>query len=449
MQARKAAFRNLGCKVNEYEMEYMQQKMAECGYEIVPFDAYADVYVVNTCTVTNIADRKSRQMLHQAKKRNPDALVVAVGCYVETDREGVLRDDAVDLCIGNRGKKDLPGIIADHLNEVKGSQSRNPYPGDEEGSGEYENMLVPETTGHERAYIKIEDGCNQFCSYCAIPYARGRVRSRKLGDIREEAQALADHGYKEVILTGIHLSSYGLDRHGLNYNEVASGGGYTNHDLLEAMETIDRISGIQRIRLSSLEPRLITEEFLRELSRIGKFCPHFHLSLQSGCRETLLRMNRKYTPEEYAEGVSMIRSFFVHPAVTTDVITGFPGETEEEFGITRDFLRKTAFADMHIFPYSRRRGTAAANMPDQVNDRVKKERSAQLLALAKELSAEFRRFYIGREAEVLFEEYRKGRNLGHTREYVMLAMEKKEDLTGRIITGKVARYTDEMLFFEA
>lgn len=453
---RKAAFRNLGCKVNEYEMEYMQQKMSDFGFEVVPFDEKADVYVVNTCTVTNIADRKSRQMLHKAKKQNPDAVVVAIGCYVQTDMEGASKDKAVDILIGNDKKSLLPEIVTEYLKNKEGGEAADKYTAVSDLSAltKYEDMLVNKTAEHERAYVKIEDGCNQFCSYCAIPLARGRVRSRSIESIAREAEALAKNGYKELVLTGIHLSSYGLDFHikengmSLNYNEAAGEGGYTNEELLRVINKIQKTDGIKRIRLSSLEPRVITEEFLTELVKNDKICPHFHLSLQSGCDDTLKRMNRKYTTDEYRKGVELIRKYYEHPAITTDIIAGFPGETDEEFDKTMDFIKNTEFYEMHIFKYSKRKNTVAAAMPMQVSDEVKNKRSAALIALSDELSKKFRSYYTGKEVSVLFEEKKNGFYLGHTPEYVKVAKRSSENLKGQIITGRIARESNGLLYFE-
>lgn len=432
---KKVAFRNLGCKVNEYELEYMQQKMTESGYEIVPFDTKADIYVVNTCTVTNIADRKSRQMLHKAKKENPDAIVVAVGCYVQTDTKGAGNDSAVDIAIGNNHKSEIADIITEYIAINTGERSRNkninvtdlasPVP--------YENMLITRTAEHTRAFMKIQDGCNQFCSYCAIPLSRGRIRSRKINSILEEAKALADNGYHEVVLTGIHLSSYGLDFHDQNYNIVAKENGYTNEDLLNVIEEVAKIPGISRIRLGSLEPRLITEEFLERLSKVEAICPHFHLSLQSGCDETLKRMNRKYTTAEFRHAVKLLRTYFNNPAITTDVIVGFPGETKEEFDITYNFLKEIRFFEMHVFKYSRRRNTVADKLPNQVPDMDKDIRSDRLLKLDEELSQQFRDSYNGHEVEVLFEELKDGYWVGHSKEYILCtAPDNGEALSGVI-----------------
>ena len=432
---KKVAFRNLGCKVNEYELEFMQQKMSESGFSIVPFDTKADIYVINTCTVTNIADRKSRQMLHKAKKENPEALVVAVGCYVQTDESGAEKDSAVDIIIGNNNKARIADIISDYLKD----HSKNRAVEDLRESVRYEDMRISKTMEHTRAFMKIQDGCNQFCSYCAIPLARGRIRSRKPEDTVSEARLLADNGYKEVVLTGIHLSSYGIDFHKdengkiKSYNELVKDGKYTNSDLLDIINKVAAVEGIKRIRLGSLEPRLITEEFARKLSEVPKLCPHFHLSLQSGCDETLKRMNRHYTTEEYMESLSILRKYFDMPAITTDVIVGFPQETDEEFEKTRKFIEQARFFELHVFKYSKRKNTVAAGMSGQVTEDVKSERSDILIKLDEVLSDEFRRNFINRETEVLFEEEKNGVFEGHTREYVKVGMKSDKNLKGQIL----------------
>lgn len=434
------ALHNLGCKVNSYEMDVMQQILQESGYKIVPFDQAADIYIVNTCTVTNIADRKSRQMLHRAKQLNPDAIVVAVGCYVQTGRESIEKDGSIDLAIGNNRKKDIAVILEEFLEErdksscaLGQSETAPPHASwpdktlhgttvlDIGHTGEYEEVRLKQTAEHTRAYIKIQDGCNQFCSYCAIPYARGRVRSRKPEDVIKEVQGLVGAGFKEVVLTGIHISSYGIDFEGKKPYSGESG-------LIGLVEQIHGIEGLERIRLGSLEPRIMTEEAVKRLSLLPKLCPHFHLSLQSGSDAVLKRMNRHYTTGEYYTGVERLRKYFRHPAITTDIIVGFPGETEEEFTETERFLEKVCFYEMHIFKYSRREGTAAASMPGQVPEQTKARRSNVLLAMEKRQSAEFRKYYIGSEAEVLLEEEKEiggaAYLIGHTGDYVKAAVEK-------------------------
>lgn len=442
------ALHNLGCKVNAYEMDVMQQMLQEKGYKIVPFDEQADVYIVNTCTVTNIADRKSRQMLHQAKKRNPDAIVVAVGCYVQTGKEAVLKDSGVDLCVGNNRKKDLIPILEAYFEE-QDKTIHDTSVIDINHTAEYEEMTLTKTAEHTRAYIKIQDGCNQFCSYCIIPYARGRVRSRKMEDILAEVRGIVDNGYQEIVLTGIHISSYGIDFSG----ETASNGmpKYTGSSkLLELMKEIHKIEGLKRIRLGSLEPRIISEQFALELSKMEKVCPHFHLSLQSGCDATLKRMNRHYSAEEYYEKVKLLRRVYDNPAITTDVIVGFPGETEEEFEETYKYLEKISFYEMHIFKYSKRQGTPAASMENQVPDGEKQIRSSRLLAMEKEQSKEFREKKVDTIEEVLFEEEKEiggtVYQIGHTKEYVKVAKEGKESLSNKLVKGRIIGFlTEEIL----
>jgi len=385
----RVAFHTLGCKVNSYETEAMRQELIKEGYDIMEFAPGADIYIINTCTVTNIADRKSRQMLHKAKKMNPNALVIAAGCYVQTKEPELLQDSSVDIVIGTNRKSEISQIIREYFSKEESSGKKS-YLMDVSHCCGYDNMEISADAEHTRAFLKIQDGCNQFCSYCIIPYARGRIRSRELADIREEAERLAENGYQELVLTGIHLSSYGQDKEHIT--------------LLDAVNTVSRIEKIQRVRLGSLEQGIISREFIRALAKNPKFCPHFHLSLQSGSEAVLKRMNRHYTPEEYLEKCSIIRDFFVTPALTTDVIVGFPGETEEEFLETEQFLRKAAFSQMHIFKYSMRGGTAAARMPHQIADAVKTERSSRLLKLNEGLEREYREQFLGTVKKVLIEE---------------------------------------------
>ena len=433
---KKAALHNLGCKVNAYETEAMQHLLEEAGYEIVPFTQKADVYVINTCSVTNMADRKSRQMLHKAKKNNPDSIVVAAGCYVQTSEKEVLNDLSVDIVIGNDRKHDLVRLLEEYsLDSVNDTVDDI-----NDGKHDFEELFIDQTKEHTRAFIKVQDGCNQFCSYCIIPYARGRVRSRRFENVIAEVERLAANGFKEVVLTGIHLSSYGVDF------EEATG-------LLELIQAVNAVKGIERIRLGSLEPKIVTEHFASELSKLDKICPHFHLSLQSGCDSTLKRMNRKYTTKEYERGCELLRKYFVHPAITTDVIVGFPGETEEEFAQTKAYLERIHFYEMHIFKYSKRKGTRAAVMPDQIDEQIKAARSEKLIALGHDMSKEFRKFYIGKNEEVLFEEKAvigdKEYFVGYTKEYVKVAKETDENLENQIVSGRVSgMLTDEILLFE-
>lgn len=433
---KKAALHNLGCKVNAYETEAMQHLLEEAGYEIVPFTQKADVYVINTCSVTNMADRKSRQMLHKAKKNNPDSIVVATGCYVQTSEKEVLNDLSVDIVIGNDRKHDLVSLLEEYsLDSVNDTVDDI-----NDGKHDFEELFIDQTKEHTRAFIKVQDGCNQFCSYCIIPYARGRVRSRRFENVIAEVERLAANGFKEVVLTGIHLSSYGVDF------EEATG-------LLELIQAVNAVKGIERIRLGSLEPKIVTEHFASELSKLDKICPHFHLSLQSGCDATLKRMNRKYTTKEYERGCELLRKYFVHPAITTDVIVGFPGETEDEFEQTKAYLEHIHFYEMHIFKYSKRKGTRAAVMPDQIDEQIKAARSEKLIALGHDMSKEFRKFYIGKNEEVLFEEKAvigdKEYFVGYTKEYVKVAKETAENLENQIVSGRISgMLTDEILLFE-
>lgn len=418
---RTAALHNLGCKVNSYETEAMQQLLEEAGYQIVPFHEKADVYLINTCSVTNMADRKSRQMLHRARKQNPDAVVVAAGCYVQSASEELKKDLAVDVIIGNNKKQDLVEILEEYFRE-----KHQVHVIDIGNTQEYEELKISRIADHTRAFLKVQDGCNQFCSYCIIPFARGRVRSRKMEDVLNEINELAKSGYKEVVLTGIHLSSYGVD---------------TGETLLSLIEHVHEIEGIERIRLGSLEPRIVTEDFAKRLSELTKICPHFHLSLQSGCDSVLKRMNRRYDTAEYEAGCDLLRKYFTHPAITTDVIVGFPGETEEEFKITEEYLKKIHFYEMHIFKYSVREGTKAAVMPDQVSEQKKTERSNILLSLEKKMSEEFRNYYVGKEKTALLEEELvvdgKTYFTGYTKEYVKVAFETEENMTNQFVTGKI------------
>ena len=416
---KKAALHNLGCKVNAYETEAMQELLEQNGYEIVPFKEGADVYIINTCTVTNVADRKSRQMLHKARKMNPDAVVVATGCYVQARGEDI--DPCVDIVVGNNKKKDLIAILDEYYNaqyKVKKELL------DINHEKEYEEMQVTHTAEHTRAYIKVQDGCNQFCSYCIIPYARGRVRSRNLEHVLEEVRTLAASGYKEVVLTGIHLSSYGID---------------TGESLLELIQKVHEIDGIKRIRLGSLEPRIITEEFASSIAALPKMCPHFHLSLQSGCNATLKRMNRR--AEEYMEKCDLLRKYFHNPALTTDVIVGFPGETQEEFAESMDFVDRVNFYETHIFKYSRRAGTKAAVMPDQIPEEIKSERSAKMIELGHRKQKAYEERLLGTTQEVLMEEAVETEDgiyqVGHTKEYVKIGLKTEENLSNQLKNVKI------------
>ena len=426
---RKAALHNLGCKVNSYELEAMQQALENAGYRIVPFEPGADVYVINTCTVTNIADRKSRQMLHKARGMNPDAVVVAVGCYAQMRGKELEKDPAIDLIIGS----DRKGDLVQELERYFAGGGRRTDTSEIRKDREIEKLETDRAEGHTRAFLKVQDGCNQFCSYCIIPYARGRVRSRKIADVVQETERLVASGVQEVVLTGIHLCSYGKD---LGEGE----------DLSALIRAVHQVEGICRIRLGSLEPGSIDEAFVKNMAELPKVCPHFHLSLQSGCSRTLQRMNRKYTPEEFAQTCALLRRYFRHPAICTDIITGFPGETEEDFEECRSFVEKMHFFETHIFPYSRREGTRAAAFPDQIPEAVKKERGAVLRDLDRKRREEFLRYYCGMPVEVLFEETvtEGGRSwwLGHGKEYqkVLLPADDPgipaEGLSNRILSVK-------------
>ena len=500
---KRIAFHNLGCKVNSYELDIMRQKAEGAGYTLVPFEDEADVYVINTCTVTNIADRKSRQMIHKAKKRNPDAVVIAVGCYVETDPERVGTDPAIDLAVGNNNKGRIADILEEFLAErdaITGpgcdhrrSQARavigsNAISGDEASAlakrtlggrtmsdlthrPEYEDMQL-ENPGHTRAYVKIQDGCNQFCTYCIIPYARGRIRSRKPDEVLREIRTIAQKGIREVVLTGIHVSSYGLEwdaqaQGGPEQKDSQAQGGPEQQDsqthggpgsgagpqavrfdphksgaiLLDLMERIRQVPGIERIRLSSLEPRIMTEEFVKGIAAMPEVCPHFHLSLQSGCNATLKRMNRHYTTEEFMESVELLRRSYEDPAITTDVIVGFPGESNAEFEETVQFLERVEFYEMHVFKYSVRKGTAAAAMPVQIPEPVKGVRSDILLEMTERQSGAYRSRFIGKQEELLLEEkaqmpfglcWR-----GHTKRYVEGYIPCEDDLGAQMEEGQL------------
>ena len=432
---KKVALHNLGCKVNTYETDAMAQSLREKGYEIMPFEEGADIYIINTCSVTNIADRKSRQMLHRAKKLNPNAIVVATGCYVQTAGKEALEEQNIDLVIGNNNKSHIVDILEEYIK----SNKKQIVIDDLSRETKYEDMNMTTVTEHTRAFIKIQDGCNQFCTYCIIPYARGRIRSRDLQDMIREIKELAHNGFKEIVLTGIHLSSYGKEKD-LQEKKIT---------LIDAIRETANIEGIERVRLGSLEPMIITEDFLKQLRDIKEFCPHFHLSLQSGCEATLKRMNRNYTPDMYYERCKMIREYFDNPAITTDVIVGFPGESDEDFEKCKSFLRKVCFSEMHIFKYSKRHGTIAAKMENQIDDNKKSIRSDILLELNEIMNLEYRNSFIGKNAEVLLEEkiYYKNKEyqVGYTKEYVKIGIISEKDLTGKIVNVTVIENIGEIL----
>ena len=418
---RKAALHNLGCKVNSYETEAMTQLLKKAGYEIVSFQDQADVYIINTCSVTNMADRKSRQMLHKAKKQNPNAVVVATGCYVQTATEKVAQDLSIDLVVGNNRKKDIVEILNEYYAEKEaGEQVKEEYVIDINHTDEYEDLEISTVTEHTRAHLKIQDGCNNFCSYCIIPYARGRIRSRTMESIKAELERLSASGFKEIVLTGINLSCY--DDNGKK--------------LIDVIEMADNVNGIERIRLGSLDPEVVTEDFVERLGKVKKICPHFHFSLQSGCDKTLKAMNRHYTSDEYYEKCQLIRKYIDNPAFTTDVIVGFPGETEEDYISSREFVKKVKFAELHVFKYSKRDGTVAAKMPNQIDEKIKTLRSEDLIKTGEELTKEFRQAKIGQDTTVLFEEKilldNKEYWVGHTVDYIKIAVPEKENREGQI-----------------
>jgi threonylcarbamoyladenosine tRNA methylthiotransferase MtaB len=436
---KRVAFHTLGCKVNAYETEAMQQELLKAGYVLCSFEEQADVYVINTCTVTNIADRKSRQMIHRAKHLNPDSVVVAAGCYVQAAGDKLKKDSCIDLLIGNDEKKDIAAILDACLSHREKTAAEEI--GNISEVRTYDSIPADAMEDHTRAFLKIQDGCNQFCSYCIIPYVRGRVRSREKEDILHEARSFAEKGYRELVLTGIHLSSYGTDLTG------------EGNDLPELIRELDKLEGIRRIRLGSLEPEIITEDFLDRLREIPSFCPHFHLALQSGCDAVLKRMNRHYTTAGFLKGTEKIRRRFPEAALTTDVITGFPGETEEEFLSTVRFLKQVRFYETHIFPYSRREGTKADRMPDQLSAAVKAARAEVLAGLNKEMSKAYRTGKTGTECEALLEQpvMIGGEKYfaGNTREYVKVAVPFLKGQENMLVRGKITRFlTPEIMLLD-
>ena len=430
---KKAALQNLGCKVNAYETESMEQMLIEAGYEIVSFHEKADVYVINTCSVTNIADRKSRQMIHRAKKNNPESIVIAAGCYVQTSTEQAENDPDIDIILGNNQKGKLLQVLNSFLEDSAKKEELISL----SKETEFEDLWISDSVEHTRAFVKVQDGCNQFCSYCIIPYARGRVRSRKLADICEEIQGLTQKGITEVVLTGIHLSSYGIE---------------VGDKLINLIETVSKVEGVRRIRLGSLEPRIVDEEFADRLSKIHQICPHFHLSLQSGANTTLKRMNRNYTVDEYEKSCQILRTCFDHPAITTDVIVGFPQETIEEFEQTKTFIKKIRFYEVHLFKYSKRHGTVAAKMDGQIEEKEKTNRSNQLSKVVHELKMEYMKSWVGKELEVLMEEMitvdEKNYYVGFTKEYVKVGILADQDYSNQYCKGVAKGFlTDDILLF--
>ena len=444
------AFFTQGCKVNQYETDAMRGSFEAEGYEVKEFSQEASVYVIYTCSVTNMADRKSRQMMHRAKKKNPDGIIVAVGCYVQAAKEQLEEDTLIDLVIGNNMKSQVVQIVEQYIQDNRHTEDRDAYVADIAHSHEYETMHIEMVSEHTRAYIKIQDGCNQFCSYCIIPYARGRVRSRKMEDILQEVRNLTANGYKEIVLTGIHISSYGLDfEH--TADEQEDYGPFKNSALIDLIEALSGIEGLERIRLGSLEPRIITENFVRRLCKVPQICPHFHLSLQSGCDETLKRMNRHYTTALYLEKCGILRQYFDRPALTTDVIVGFPGETEEEFAQTERFLETVHFSDMHIFKYSKRRGTKAADMPNQIDPQIQSVRSEKLIALGERMKDDFLEACKDQEQIVLIEEETEidGTKYmtGHSKNYIRCAFEMDGLVPNMVIKGTInSKLNEEFVF---
>ena len=428
---RTVAFYTLGCKVNQYETNAMEQQFIKNGYKVVDHHDFADIYVVNTCTVTNIAERKSRQMLRRVKDINKDAILVVCGCYAQVAKEELEKIPEIDIILGINEKNNIVKIVEDYIEKKKNKEE---IVSDVSNQNEFLDFGDVTYTEKNRAVVKVQDGCNMFCAYCIIPYARGRIRSRKIESVVSEISKIAKLGIKEVVITGIHVASYGKD-----FEE--------NIGLIDLLEAINKIDGIERIRLSSIEPNIIDEEFVKRLSKLEKICPHFHLSLQSGCDEILKRMNRKYTTKKYKEAVDLLRSYFPDVNFTTDVIVGFPGETEEEFNTTYKFLEEIKFYRMHVFKYSKRRGTVAEKMPNQIDGNIKEERSNKLIELSNKNENEYNESYIGKEVNVLFEEYENGYFRGYTTNYMMVNVPgKKEDeekLVDHIFTVKILKNNEE------
>lgn len=417
----RVAFYTLGCKVNQYETNGMIQAFLEKGYEIVDFTEKSDIYIINTCTVTSISDKKSRQMIRRTKQLNPEAIVVAVGCYAQVAKDKLEEIKDIDLILGISEKTEIIKYVEEEIKE------RNPktYISDVMHQKQFVDFGSVNYTDKNRVAIKVQDGCNQFCTYCIIPYARGRIRSRKIENVKKEVEDLAKKGIKEIVITGIHVASYGKDLE-------------ENIGLINLLEEINKIDGIERIRLSSLEPTLITEEFVKRLSKLDKICDHFHLSLQSGCNETLKRMNRHYTTEDFKKATELLRKTYPNVALTTDIIVGFPGETEEEFNATYDFLKKINFYKMHVFKYSPRHGTKAEKMPNQIDGNIKEERSKKLIELSDKNEIEQNKRYINKNLDVLIEEFEKGYYKGHTTNYIMVKIqENTNNLQNKIVTVKI------------
>ncbi len=428
---KKVAFITLGCKVNQYETNSMIQKFMQEDYKIVEETEKADIYIVNTCTVTNISDRKSRQMLRRVKEQNKEAIVVACGCYVQVAKEEIEKIEEIDLAVGNNEKKEIVQIIEKYRKE------RHKPIEIQDVMHQKEYVELGETTYTEktRAVIKVQDGCDRFCSYCIIPYARGRVRSRRPENVIEEIEKISQKGIKEVVITGIHIASYGKD-----FKE--------EYRLIDLLEEINQIKGIERIRLGSIEPLLITEEFVKRLVKLEKICHHFHLSLQSGCNETLVRMNRRYNVEQFREIVERLRNNYEDVMLTTDIIVGFPGESEEEFETTYQFLKEIKFYKMHIFKYSPRKGTKAAEMKNQIDGRMKEERSQRLIELSNKNEKEYNESYVGKEVEMLCEEEKNGHYQGHTKNYLLAWIKSEEKLENQIVKATCVKAENDHILVE-
>jgi len=413
---KKVAFYTLGCKVNQYETNAMIEQFIKSNYEIVDFEEIADIYVINTCTVTNMSDRKSRQVIRRVKQLNPNSILAVTGCYAQVAADELERIEEIDLIIGNTEKKDIVEIIENYTEKINLTDINN--------QKEFVDFGTTTYTEKTRAVIKVQDGCNNFCSYCIIPYAKGRVRSRKLENVIEEIQSVVKKGIQEVVITGIHVASYGLDFEDKNIR------------LIDLLEEINKIEGLKRIRLGSLEPNIITDEFVERLKKLDKICDHFHLSLQSGCDETLKRMNRKYNTDDFEKVVTRLRNTYPNVALTTDIIVGFPGETEQEFNNTYEYLKKINFYQMHVFKYSQRKGTRAAVMLNQIDGKVKEERSHKLIELSNKNEQDFLNRYIGKEVEVLFEQQEGEYVKGHTSNYIVVKV-KQENIENKIIKVKI------------
>jgi len=449
MNKRTVATYTLGCKVNQYETNAVEEIFTQNGYTLTDFDDKSDIYIINTCTVTSMSDRKSRQVIRRAKKNNKDAVVVVMGCYAQNDPDAIIKIEDVNLVVGTKDKNKIfeeVQKITNHDKVVKVTSIMEEV--------EFENLSVTSYTKNTRAFVKIQDGCDRYCSYCIIPYTRGRIRSRNISDIVKEVQSLSDNGYKEVVLTGIHIASYGKDlkRSKTEFipiiNSQKEDFVQADASLIDVIEEVSKIKNLYRIRIGSVEPIIISEDFLERISKIDKFCPHFHLSLQSGCDDTLKRMNRRYTTDEYKEAVQKIRQYFDTPAITTDIIAGFPGETDEEFEKTYSYLSDINLYEMHIFPFSRRSGTKAYDMKNQIDNDVKHKRSEKLIALANRNKEEFEKGLIGKTFDVLFEQREEQYYQGYTKNYVKIYVKTQKDLSGKLLDVRINSFENNKLIGE-